>query len=73
MLETTRLNPFLRFDGEVDLVQRTEDLVHFADARFVLEVDWCVEVGDFGVDAAADEVALGRVEEGAHFCNYLLD
>jgi len=40
----------LRFDGEVDLVQRAEDLVYFAYGGFVLEVDGGVEVGDFGVD-----------------------
>ena len=59
-------------DGEVDLVDGAEDLVDFADGRFVLEVDGCVEVGDFGIDAAADEFAFGCVEEGAHLYSHIV-
>ena len=61
----------MRLDSEIDLIKRTEDLVDFADGCLVLEVDGCVEVGDFRVDAAADEVAFGGVEEGAHFCEHV--
>ena len=31
-------------DAEVDLLDRAEDLVHLADVRLVLQVDWRVEV-----------------------------
>jgi len=57
----------LRLDSEEDLVERSEDLVDFADGRLVLEVDRGVEVRDLGVGGCADHLALGRVEEGAHF------
>lgn len=67
MLEASGLDALLRFDGEVDLVQRAEDFVDLANGRLVLEVDGGVEVGDFGVDAAADELAFAGVHEFAHF------
>lgn len=55
-------------DGEVDLVQRAEDLVDLADLGLVLEEYRGVEVGDLGVDGLADHLTLGGVHEGTHLC-----
>ena len=63
------MDALLRLDGEVDLVQGTQDLVDLADLGLVLEVDGGVEVGDFGVDGAADQLAFGGVQEFTHFCD----
>lgn len=68
-LETRRLDPFLRLDGEIQLVDRPEDLVDLAHGRFVLQVDGRVEVGDLRIDGAAHHLALGRVHELSHFCS----
>lgn len=42
------------------------------DADLVLEVNWGVEVRDFGVDGCADDVSFAGVQEAAHFCSPLL-
>ena len=67
-LEAGGVDAVAGLDGEVDLVQRAEDLVDLADLRLVLEEDRGVEVGDLGVDGFADHLALGSVHEGAHLC-----
>ena len=67
-LEAGGVDTVAGLDGEVDLVQRAEDLVDLADLRLVLEEDRGVEVGDLGVDGFADHLALGSVHEGAHLC-----
>ena len=66
-LEAGGVDAITGLDGEVDLVQRAEDLVDLADLRLVLEEDRGVEVRDFRVDGGADHLALGGVHEGAHF------
>lgn len=60
-------NSVLRFDGEVDLVYRSEDLVDFANSGLVLKVYRCVEIRDLGVDRFADHLSLACVNERAHF------
>ena len=67
-LEAGGVDAVAGLDGEVDLVQRAEDLVDLADLRLVLEEDRGVEVGNLGVDGFADHLALGSVHEGAHLC-----
>ena len=67
-LEAGGVDAITGLDGEVDLVQRAEDLVDLADLRLVLEENRGVEVGDLGVDGFADHLALGSVHEGAHLC-----
>lgn len=67
-LEAGGVDAVAGLDGEVDLVQRAEDLVDLADLRLVLEEDGGVEVGDLGVDGGADHLALGSVHESAHLC-----
>lgn len=57
----------MRLNREEDLVQWSEDLIDFSDGRLVLEVDGCIEVGNFHVDGFADHFALGCVQEAAHF------
>lgn len=37
---------FCHFDGKVDLVDRTENLVDFTDGGFVFEVDGRVKIGN---------------------------
>lgn len=66
-LEAGSVDAVTGLDGEVDLVQRAEDLIDLADLRLVLEEDRGVEVRDFGVDGGADHLALSGVHEGAHF------
>lgn len=66
-LEAGGVDAVAGLDGEVDLVQRAEDLIDFADLRLVLEEDRGVEVGNFRVDRGADHLALSGVHEGAHF------
>jgi hypothetical protein len=55
-------------DCKVDLVDRAEDLVDFADGRLVGKVDGCVEVGHFGgVGRGAEHLAFDSVDELSHF------
>jgi hypothetical protein len=65
-LEAGSVDAVTGLDGEVDLVQRAEDLVDLADLRLVLEEDRGVEVGDFRVDGGADHLAFGSVHESTH-------
>jgi hypothetical protein len=67
-LEAGGVDAVAGLDGEVDLVQRAEDLVDLADLRLVLKEDRGVEVGDLRVDGGADHLAFGCVHESAHLC-----
>lgn len=57
----------LGLDGEVDLVQRAEDFVDFANGRLVLEIDGRVEVWDLCVYRFAEHLVFAVVNELAHF------
>jgi hypothetical protein len=60
------LYALLRLDGEVDLVQRAEDFVDFANGRLVLQIDGRVEVWDLGVYRFAEHFVFAVVNELAH-------
>lgn len=55
----------VELDGEVDVVERAQDLVDLADLRLVLEEDGRIEVRDLGVRRLAHHLALARVHERA--------
>jgi len=57
------LDTFLRLDGEVDLIDRPEDLVDFANQDGVFRVDGGVEVGNLGIDRFADHLSFAGVQE----------
>lgn len=64
-LEAGGLDAVAGLDGKVYLVDGTEDLVHLADGRLVLEEDLGVEVRDLWVGGLADHLTLAGVHEGA--------
>lgn len=59
----------VHLDGEVNLIDRAEDLIDLANGRLVLEVDRGVEVGNLGrLGRGAEHLGLDGVEEGADLC-----
>jgi len=57
------LDAFSRLDGEVNLIDRSQNLVNLADGCLVLEVDRCVEVGDLSVNRFANNLPFASVQE----------
>jgi hypothetical protein len=69
-LEAARDHAFTHFDGEVNFVDGTQDLVHLANDRLVLKINGRVEVGDFvRHERRAEHLILDSMHERAHLCS----
>ena len=67
LLEAVCYHTFSHLDGEIDFVYRSQNLVHFAYNRFVLKIDWSVEIRNFiGHYGRAEHLVFDSVYETTH-------
>jgi hypothetical protein len=68
-LEGFGIHTVIRLDGEVNLVDRTENLLNLANLGLILQIDTGIEIRNHDVGKTADHFILSTVHELANDAN----